>query len=501
MFVKEFFAGRRDRLIRWMVYAGILFLAYMMFMHFYITSDYIPVASLGGVVPLPDIHVAVSGGRFFSYIMLWFFYLLSKLHISYYQNVFVIQIMGILLYAWTGTKMHGMLSGYLGGKGQRILLDGCILLCFLNPFMVETYVYGSFEWAVGIWLAVLAVEKLTQKKHVLGWFLALCATSVYQTNVFIVLILWLLTVFLENHEKDAKKMAKQMVIAVLATAAVALCSILLQKLVVISGNTSSPGKEAVLSGSFVQKAVSVLLSATGVLWNMHGMLPKRFLFVFAAVLYCMAMYVLIVKKKAAAYAVIWTVMLGILFLAPFSYGLVMMSRAFPARTILPLFFSVSALIVSALYIVREYVKITGFLKAFCGLFAAVVVFCTETCILDCYIRQALDFNEAMCIQAEIEEYEERSGIAVRTVCAGKSPAPVYCSPMLHLSYDTTYNYRIMHDYWAQTRFLNYVAQEDYEVCWMEEGQYEEYFGTRSWEVFNPSEQLHFEGDTLYWAIY
>ena len=171
MFVKEFFAGRRDRLIRWMVYAGILLLAYMMFMHFYITSDYIPVASLGGVVPLPDIHVAVSGGRFFSYIMLWFFYLLSKLHISYYQNVFVIQIMGILLYAWTGTKMHGMLSGYFGGKGQKILLDGCILLCFLNPFMVETYVYGSFEWAVGIWLAVLAVEKLTKRKYVLGLFL------------------------------------------------------------------------------------------------------------------------------------------------------------------------------------------------------------------------------------------------------------------------------------------------------------------------------------------
>lgn len=501
MSMKEFLVGHRSRLVKWMVYTGILFLAYMMFMHFYITSDYIPIASLGGVVPVPDIYVAVSGGRFLSYIMMWFFYLLSKLHISYYQNVFVIQILGILLYAWTGTMMHEMLSGYFGKRGQRILLDGCILLCFLNPFMVETYVYGSFEWAVGIWLAVFAVEKLTKKKYVLGLFLALCATSVYQTNIFIVLILWMLAVFLENHERDAKRMTKQIIIVVLTTAAVAVCSILLQKLVVLSGNTSSPGKEAVLSGNFVEKVMSVLCSAIGALWNMHGMLPKRSLFVFGAVLYCVAMYILIVKKKAVAYAVIWTVMQVILFLAPFSYGLVLTSRAFPARSILSLFFSVSAFTVSTLYIVREYVKITRFLGGFCAVFAVVVVFYTETCILDCYIRQALDFNEAMCIQAEIEEYEELTGIEVQTVCAGKSPKPIYYSSMLHLSYDITYNYRIMHDFWAQTRFLNYVAQEDYAVCWMEEEEYEKYFGTQSWEVFNPSEQLYFEGDTLYWAIY
>ncbi|MDE5802955.1 MAG: glucosyltransferase domain-containing protein [Lachnospiraceae bacterium] len=498
---KKFFVNYKDKLSKWMVYTGILFAVYMMFMHFYITSDYIPFASLGGVVPMPDFNVAASGGRFLSYITSWIFYLLSKLNVSYYQNVFVIQIMGILLYAWTGTMLHTMVSGCFKEKGQKYLVDGAILLCFINPFMVETYVYGSFEWAVGIWLAVFAVGKLVHKKYILGLFLSLCATSVYQTNIFIVLIVWLLMIFMENHEKDIKRMVKHIVLAVSATAATAMCSILLQKLVVLSGNTSSPGKEAVLSGSIVEKVESILRSAINVLWSMQGMLPRRSLFVFCAVLYCMAIYVLVTKKKAISYAVVWTIMLGILFLVPFSYGLVMMSRAFPARTILSLFFSVSVFLISVLYIVKDYVKITKVMKVICGLFAAVVIFYTETCILDCYIRQALDFNEAMCIQDEIREYEEATGIEIKTVSAGKSPKPVYCSLMLHLSYDTTYNYRIMHDYWAQTRFLNYVAHENYEVSWMDEEEYEKYFGTQSWEVFNPSEQLHFEGDTLYWAIY
>lgn len=500
MFVKRFFIKHRDKLGKWMAYSGILFLVYMMFMHFYITSDYVPRASHGGIVSMPDINVAVSGGRFVGYILGWIFYLLSKLHVSYYQNVFVIQIMGILLYAWTGTIMYTMLSGHFKEKGLKYLLDGAILLCFINPFMVETYVYGSFEWAVGIWLSVFAVEKLAHKRYILGMFISLCATSVYQSNIFIVLILWLLMIFMEYHEKDIKKFVRYIVLAVFATAAVAMCSILLQKLLTLSVNTSSPGKEAVLSGNIVEKIKFVLASALNILWSMRGMLPRRSLFIFVVVVYCMAMYVLLIKKKAVSAAVVWTVMLGILFFVPFSYGLVV-STAFHPRTILGLFFSISAFLISALYIVKDHIKITKVIKVGCFLSAIVIVFYTETCIMDCYIRQALDFNEAMCIQAEIREYEEATGIEVKSVSAGRSPKPIYYSSMLHLSYDVTYNYRIMHDDWAQVQFLNYVAHENYEVNSLEEEEYEKYFGTKSWEVFNPSEQLYFEGDTLYWAIY
>lgn len=490
-----------DMLKRWLVYLGILFSSYMMFMHFYITSDYIPTASLGGVVPIPNFDMAISGGRFCAYAFLWFNYLLSKIHISYYENVYVIQIMGMMLYAWVGTRMYVLLSKNFADKRQRFVLNGAILLCFINPFMVETYVYGCFEWAVGIWLAVLAVDKLTHKKYVVGWFLALCATSVYQTNVFIVLILWLLLIFIENYEIDLKKTIKFFILAGLISASVAICSIALQKLVVLSGNTLSPGKEAVLSEGFIERVTSTLYAAIGVLWRMHGMLPRRLLFIFGIVLYGAAMYVLLAKKKKLCAAIVWTIMLVVVFFVPFSYGVVMTSRAFPARTILAIFFSISVLIISALHIVKDYLKPGKIISVASCCFAVVVIFYTETCILDCYIRQALDFNEAMCIQDEIREYEETTGIEIKTVSAGKSPNPIYYSQNLHLPYDTTYNYRIMHDFWAQTRFLNYVNHENYEVKWMDEEEYKKYFGTQSWTVFNPSEQLHFEGNTLYWAIY
>lgn len=485
---------------KWMIYSGILFLVYMMFMHFYITSDYIPGASRGGIVPIPNFKDTILGGRYVNYILGWFYYLLSKLNISHYQNMFVIQIIGILLYAWAGTIMYTMVSGYFKEKRLKYLLDGVILLCFINPYMVETYVYGSFDWAVGIWLAVFAVKKLAHKRYILGMFISLCATSVYQSNIFIVLILWLLMIFLEYHEKDIKKLVRYMALAIFATVAVAMCSILLQKLLKLAINTSAMGKDAVLPENIGERIKFVLVSALNTLWSMHGMLPRRSLFIFVAAIYCMAMYVLLAKKKAVLAAVVWTVMLGILFLVPFSYGLVA-STAFHPRTILGLFFSVSAFLISALYIVKDNIKITKAIKGCCFLFAIVVVFYTETCIMDCYIRQALDFNEAMCIQAEIEEYEEATGIEVKSVSAGRSPKPIYYSSMLHLSYDVTYNYRIMHDDWAQAKFLNYVAHENYEVNSLKEEDYEKYFGTKSWEVFNPSEQLYFEGDTLYWAIY
>lgn len=60
---------------------------------------------------------------------------------------------------------------------------------------------------------------------------------------------------------------------------------------------------------------------------------------------------------------------------------------------------------------------------------------------------------------------------------------------------------IVYDIWAQTRFLNYVNKENYEVKWMTEEEYSRFFGEQEWDVFNASKQLHFEGDVLYWAIY
>ncbi len=498
--MREYFEKHKNLIRRGVVYFGILLLTYIFFMHFFITSDYVPAASLGGQVEIPDIKEALPGGRFLSYLLMWIYYFLSKIHISHYENTYVIQLIGMSLYAYAGVILHMMFSKYFKDTKYRLFLDGAILLCFINPFMVETYVYGAFDWAFGILLAVLAAQKMVEKKYVAGFLWAFCATSVYQTNVFIMLIVCLLAVFLENYEKDLKVVVKRTLLVTVIAGAVAITSIVLQKVVVFTGNNLASGREANISGNVIERIWAMLSAAKSILISMHGMLPRSGLFIFVIVLYLSTMFVLVIKRKKIGASIIWTGLTGVWFVIPFCYGIVA-GTGYAPRTILSLFFSISAFVIGSLYILKDYSKLIQTISVWCVGFALIVFFYMETCIMDCYIQQALDYNEAMCIQAEIKEYEKETGIEVDTIVAGKSPEPIYYSSTLHLSYGVTYNYRIMHDFWAQTRFINYVNGETYEVAWMDETEYEEYFGTQSWDVFNPSEQLHFEGDTLYWAIY
>ncbi len=498
--MKKWLENHGNELKRWGTYFLILAGVYMLFFHFYITSDYIPNASHGGEVLLPKLEDAFAGGRFLNYILMWIYFILNKFDISHYQNIYVIQIIGIALYAYAGVILYSIFEKYFMERKEQVVLQGAVLLCFVNPFMVETYVYGAFDWSVGILLAVLASQKFIKKRYILGVLLAFCATSVYQTNIVIVLIICLSANFMGNYAEGNKRLFLSFCKSCLLAGGVAALSIFLQKIVVFAGNTLSPGKEANLSAGVFERIKNMLLAAVDILIDVHGMLPSKSIFFLCATIYVMTAFVIIWKEKKMMLVILWTLLCVGMFIAPFLYGVVA-STAYAPRTILALFFSVAVFGICALYIIKAFKKCVQVLCVLGVCFLILNLFYTETCIMDCYIRQALDFDEAMCIQAEIEEYEEETGIKVETIVAGKSPQTVYVSSQLHLPYEITYNYRIMHDDWSQVHFLNYVNEETYKVDWMEEEEYQKYFGEQSWDVFNASEQLCFEGNVLYWAIY
>lgn len=504
-FKKKITEINKAPLLTWMFFFGVILAAYIQFLNPYITCDHVGMALFQIVPDIPgweEIKGLLETARFGSIFVMWIYYLLGQMHVTHYSNIYVIQILGSVLYACSASILFGLFKNFLKERVQRTLLGGFILICFINPFMVETYVYGSFDWGFGILFAVFAAKWFVEGKLVRGFLCALLAVSIYQTNILLVIIIAFTFILAESVESTViawkKVLIKVFRTGVLSILAAAV-TIIVYKIYAMTGNYVNPSKATNVSANYFQLFKDILKSMRLIYTNMYSMFPVYFVPVFVLMNWLIALYVLLIKQKRFSKAIIWTVLIGILFMTPFAYMLASSNTWAVQRTLLSIFFAIAMLFIGTLLIVKNNKFFVNLLCVLSLVFMFVNLYYTQTCIVDTYMGQALDYNEVICIQSEIEEYENNTGIEVKTISWKKSPEAVYVHPLLQLQNDNIYTHRIIYD--AGDYLLKYVSQRDYELLWMTEEEYQTYFGGQSFKVFNPSEQLHFDGDTLYWAVY
>ena len=485
-----------------MFFFAAIFAAYIQFLNPYITCDHIgmalfrPEASFG----MQEILDACSGGRFGVIPLRICYVILGKLHVSHYENMYVLQIMGILLFAVCCVMLHKMFAVFFKDQKKSLLVDSIILLCFINPFMVEAYLYGSFDWAFGILLAVIAAKWLIQKKYIRALLMAFFTVSVYQTNIFIVVIIALFACFLENIGPEQKKwkLYVESIKVVLTCGGAAALNIVIFKLFAQTGNAINEAKTAQASDNYFALILKILRQVKSTYVGMFGTYPLRFFPIFIMLL-CGGTILFLIWRRQYYQALIWILGTGILFLLPFAYMLAQNSTWCAQRTLFPVFFAAAMFFMGTLFFVKDHPSLCRIFTAAFILFGGVTWYYTQTLITDCYTGQALDYSEVICIEAEIQAYEERTGITVDTVSWIKSKDAEYVHPLLMLQDGNLCSHRIIYD--AGDYLLALVSQKDYKLLWMTQEEYRQYFGDKEWDVFCPEEQLYFEGNVLYWVVY
>ncbi|MBQ9135783.1 MAG: glucosyltransferase domain-containing protein [Lachnospiraceae bacterium] len=478
----------------------ILLAAYIQFLNPYITCDHIGQALFRTEAAFgwKEIENAFSGGRYGNIFLSFCYFILGKFNISHYENIYVIQIMGILLYAVCCVILYDLFAAFFEDEKQKKLLYAIILLCFINPFMVETYVYGSFDWAFGILLAVIAAKWIFRKKYIKGFIMAFLAVSVYQTNIFIVAIVAFLACFIKNINLEKKRLYLDSLIVCLLSGGAAMLNILILKVFSAVGNDINPGKTPQVSQSYVELIIDILKQVKSIYVGMIGTYPVRFFALFVIIM-CAGVIIFLLWKKQYCQMVLWTIAVGILFLLPFAYMLASNSAWCTQRTLLPVFFAMAMFLTGTMFWFRNHQYMYKVFGIACAVFLGITLYSTETMIMDCYIGQALDYSEVICIEDEIREYEEATGIVVDTISWKKTEGMEYEHQLLTFQYGNLCSHRIICD--AGDYLLDLVSEKDYTLLWMTEEEFEMYFEDKDWTVFNPSEQLHFEGNVLYWAVY
>lgn len=479
----------------------ILLAAYIPFLNPYITCDHMGQALFKTEASFgwKEIEAAFSGGRYGNILLSFCYFLLGKIHISHYENIYVIQILGIFLHAVSCVIMYDLFSSFFEENLQKKFLYGIILICFINPFMVETYLYGSFDWAFGILLAVIAAKWLSGKKYVKGFLMAFLTVSVYQTNIFMVLVVALMVCFMQNIYSEKKRLLLNGLYICFLTGGAAILNILIMKLWTVAGNVVNEAKATQISADYKQLIVDILRQMKSVYVGMLGTYPVRFFAIFVLVI-CLAVVLLLMLKKKYWQMFMWLFVTGILFASPFAYMLASNSTWYAQRTLLTIFFSMAMFLLGTMFLIKENQYACKVFFAACVLLGIVTFYATETMIVDCYVGQALDYSEVICIEDEIREYEEATGNVVDTISWIKSDEMEYEHQLLTFQYGNLCSHRIICD--AGDYLLSYVRQKDYTLLWMTTEEYERYFDTDTdWKVFNPSEQLHFEDNVLYWVVY
>lgn len=486
---------------KYAIFVICLLLAYIQFMNPYITCDHIGQALFQTKAEFPgkeQIIACFSGGRYGNILFYICYYVLGIFNVSHYQNMYVLQILGILINGFSCMILYNLFEGFFAEKYYKNGLIAVILICFINPFMVETYLYGSFDWAVGILFAIMAVKFLIQKNFFGGFLMAFLAVSIYQTNIFISIVILLMKLFFQDRSYKKIKFYLDALLSGGICVGSAVLNVIIFKMFAKAGGEINEAKNPHVVGNYLNLLKDIVDQAKSVYVSMFSIYPLRFVPVFIAVI-CICIAIFLVIRKKIYEAILWIALTIILFLTPFSYMLAAGNTWYAQRTLLSVFFSVGMFFIGCLYLSKENY---GFRKIFgvaIGFFLFLTFYYTETLITDCYIGQALDYNEVICIEDEIQEYEEKTGFQVDTVSWYKTKDMEYVHPLLKIQDGNICSHRIICD--AGDYLLNYVNQKNYKLLWMTDEEYKKYFNDQEWDVFNPSEQLHFEKNILYWAVY
>ena len=506
----------KDFLIAFVVFFCAILTSYADFLYDIANSDHMPGYASANQPMVLNWRDIIAGGRYVSVIIDYIYKLLRYFGVTHYANTYVIQILGMLFFAAAATLIYSIFLDYINIKNRcnHFVYGLSILIAFINPFMIETYKFHSFDFAFGVFFAVTAVFLWSKRKLFLSVLFTVMAFSAYETNIFIILIMMLFLVLIQSIEKDVsfKEFLRLQFKSVVICIGMAGLIFAFQRMAIslinsISNKKSISAVKKVDVSFGIDRIWSSVKTALRIVFTCWGMLPKGVLPIFGVIVITIICIVAKRDKKTIFEFVFVTILCGVS-----TFSLLLLGAVYFQRMLLSLFFIV-ALVCTFLLFILDYYHISE--SKYKTIVDGIVVFMfmiifinTQICITDAYTAQAIDIYEAKFIEREIEGYEQESGNIITTIasCGGagynsKLGGTYYYPGLLkHYSFPIPYQ-RIPYYQWSQGEYINYVNNTDYKCRMMTDEEIDSMFNGETEGYFNPETQLKFKGDTLYWRVY
>jgi len=368
-------------------------------------------------------------------------------------------------------------------------------------FYIESCVLG-FGVLCAILGATIFVSNL-KYKYIYSAILAILATISYQSILPIYVILIFIYMFFNN--LDLKEKIKPTIICLLHFVIALLFNYIILK---ISINILSLAEYKIASIiDIIKNAFNAITFFSKDIFIHDHFKYHIYFYIFIFVFICILMFLYNIKKRTLTkHIFIYITLFIISYLFTLSILITLDSFYSATRMFIGIPFSISILVIYALYILRNY-KLPRILISLCIL----ITFIYNFFFLTMSSKAMLEVNNkdkeiAYYVLNKIYKYEEKTNTTVTDIYIFKDADPtydyydIYLSPYSNISHkmisEECVTVSILCHYSNNKELYRFYAEnsDDYETI------YESYFKNKSWDSFS-DEQLVFVDNSLYWCMY
>ena len=503
----------------WKVYgivAAILYAAYAMFLNPTFTSDGVVTTpeNLNSLFPLAG---TFTGGRFMLFYIQYIYHFLDKFHISKYENQYIFEIIVMLVVALVITRLYVSVEHYFETRLQKAMALVIIMIGFVNPLYVETFVYCGLELAIAALFMCFAVELFDKEKYIASAILVFLGISTYQSYIALFMIYASTILFFRHEGRLSKRIVIEYIRMFLVGGIPALLSIggiqlyvaILNKSAFVRGfltasvePVAAATKEVSFTSGIAERLHNMIYAYAVSAGKCFGMMPTLFIFIIMMIM-CVATIAVLIVRKASVWDIVFYIVHFILlnFYSVAIFGVSTVTTPAP-RICWHIFTTLSMVMLSMLWLYLSDSAVR-WQMVILVIFLLVDVYYMLTCELDFFMGNAIDKQIVYQVEAEIDHYEKETGNKVTKIATyhGEDGQFYYEQQILNPYFEYTYNHKTLHYNWSDVELIRAVTGKVYEQVDMDYSIEKNYFEGKKWDTFIADEQLIFDGDTLYWAIY
>lgn len=527
---------KKDNLICFLTSLVFIFVGYSIFFNDTANYDHMDMYDNISSYPFVDFTRAMSYGR----VGLFFFNKIYKLFalvgVTKLHNEWVIQLLFMFVLAYAVTVLYRCFEGYFVLKHKHVIIPLVISFGFVNPFFVDNLVYVALEYGFAMLLIAWAVEACDKNKWWLAGILTFLSISIYQ-SYYILLFIWgSMLIFLkyrgefyfkkENLQESyarldeadgTGKTERAPLVNYIYLALTGLIPAILNIVSVKVFLHFVDAEDMKSVSMFESKGQSFIVYIFSALYHcfdtMLSLAPKFYLGIILVVVSAIIFaYMIATKQKISriGYVILFCVAQVLFTFTIFATGY----TDIVPRVLFTVFAGVSMIALVGIYLMSEdgmtkaeprvwSIWLRGLLVtlAIVGLSDVAI---TQTCCSDYYIAIQHDAQMSGTIQDYIENYESQTGSAITTIATSQFKYIERQNKHQIISGEfPNYIQKSAHAHWCRADMINYFCGTAYVDEFIEADKYNQLFAEKesSWTEFNPDEQLVFEGDTCYWAVY
>lgn len=381
-----------------------------------------------------------------------------------------------------------------------VLLSLGLNLSIMEILLFPDTVFSGTVCYLFLYLSVLFWCKPNRRWHDhLISFIFLCLNlDMYQVCIGFYVIVCLAYTFLYGKFQDGKKIMLHTMLNLAIGLAASIQSLLLMKLPELLGQASTTYVAPLSLSSVLNNAKQIFASQFSLWFGFSGFLPRfaPALLFFAAIL----ILVLQLLKRCIPLMVMllcFLALCGSWFMAYAPY-FIADTVWMPPRTLISMFALIALPgIWSSVFGSRHHALSSAAVYSFLMVVMSIGI---QRISVNNIASNKIDQEIAGIIIHKIESYESTSGQTIDTIA-------VHSDPQLRYGYDSIAytildtNLRSYCTSWSDVSTLEYFSDRDFSRIEMSEEEYTKRFGDKNWDYFDSTEQIQFDGSTMYWAIY